>query len=208
MEMLDASSDPRAHEWIVRLGLSLDTVRDVLLFGDAEAATYTTYDANGAGEMARWSRHVRRMSELLVPQGWKRIDPLNQPTLVHPSGEHSIVVTSGTSLTGTAYGVPKTKNPKGRSIREAVRGNAELALMRPDEVDPDLSGLRETWILLTHADPNGRLQAELSLPSEMEGEQIGGWLRRILLPTISPSRIPEPKGDDGPASYEFSVARK
>jgi hypothetical protein len=132
-----------------QLGLDVPSIHDMLMFGHAERATYTAYDARGAGENARWSRHVRRASEIYVRRGWRRIDPDNQPTLVHPKTQWCLIVASGSSYTGRPFGTPTTKNPKGRSIRDAVQGNAEIALIKVQEVEAVLGGLRETWMLLT-----------------------------------------------------------
>jgi hypothetical protein len=198
-----------AERKLKQLGLDVPMIHDVLLYGNAEAATYTNFDAPGAGEYARWSREVRRATELLVPDDWKRINPDNQPTLVHPSNNWCLVVTSGTGGTGVRYATPTTKNPKGRSIREAVMENAELALLRPQDVDPALAGLRETWMLMTYVNIHDQIQSEVSLPSEMEGEQITAWDHRILIPAIDPSAGPEVQGgEEEPPSYEFDIVRK
>jgi hypothetical protein len=192
-----------------QLGLNVQLIHEVLLFGNAEAATYTAFDAPGAGEYARWSREVRRATELLHDDGWKRINPDNQPTLVHPSNQWCLVVTSGSSGTGVPYAVPTTKNPKGRSIREAVLENAELSLYRPQEIEPALAGLRETWMLVTFINIDDQIQSEVSLPCEMEGDQITAWRDRILIPTIDPSGGPEDQGgEEEPPSYDFPVVRK
>jgi hypothetical protein len=198
-----------ADRKLKQLGLDVPLIHEVLLYGNAEAATYTNFDATGAGEYARWSRHCRRLSELLVPADWDRINPDNQPTLVHPSKEWCLVVTSGSSGTGVKYVTPTTKNPKGRSIREAVGRNAELALFDPQDMEPVLAGLHETWMLMTYVDINGHIWSEVSLPSEMEGDQITAWEQRILIPTIDPSAGPETQGgEEEPPSYDFDIVRK
>jgi hypothetical protein len=198
-----------AERKLKQLGLDVPLINQVLLYGHAEAATYTVFDPPGAGEYARWSRQCRKASELLVPEDWVRINPDNQPTLVHPSKKWCLVVTSGTSGTGANYATPTTKNPKGRSIREAVSENAELALLRPQEIDPALAGLRETWMLLTFVDINDHIWSEVSLPSEMPGDQITAWEHRILIPTLDPSGGPGVQGgEEEPPSYDFDIVRK
>lgn len=198
-----------AERKLKQLGLDVPLIHEVLLYGNAEAATYTNFDASGAGEYARWSRHVRRLSELLVPAYWERINPDNQPTLVHPGHEWCLVVTSGGTGTGVKYATPTTKNPKGRSIRTAVTENAELALLRPQDVEPALAGLRETWMLLTYVDINDRIWSEVSLPNGMEGDQITAWAHRVLIPTLDPSTGPEVQGgEEEPPSYDFDIVRK
>lgn len=200
------SGGPAEHK-LKQLGLDVQDIHEVLLYGAAEANTYTAYDAKGAGEHARWSRHVRRASELYVPRGWQRIDPDCQPTLVHPGNKWCLVVSSGNNATGVAYATPTTKNPKGRSIRRAVEGNAELALYQPEEIEPALAGLRETWMLMTYVNIEDEIQTEVSLPKEMEGEYISDWTHRILLPTIDPTDTPG-SGEEEPPSYDFTIARK
>ncbi len=200
-------SGPSAEQKLKQLGLDVQDIHEVLLYGAAEANTYTENDAKGAGEHARWSRHVRRASELYVPRGWQRIDPDSQPTLVHPSHKWCLVISSGNSATGMAYAKPTTKNPKGRSIRRAVEGNAELALYRPEDIEPALAGLRETWMLMTHVNIEDEIQSEVSLPKEMEGEYISDWTDRILLPAIDPAGV-FGGGEEEPPSYDFSIVRK
>jgi hypothetical protein len=200
-------SGAQAEQKLKQLGLDVQNIREVLLFGDAEANTYTQYDAKGGGEFARWSRHVRRASELYVPRGWQRIDPDCQPTLVHPSNKWCLVVSSGTGATGVAYAKPTTRNPKGRSIRRAVEDNAELALYQPQDIEPALEGLRETWMLMTYVNIEGEIQSEVSLPKEMDGEFISDWTDRILLPTIDPTTAPSGREEE-PPSYDFAIVRK
>jgi hypothetical protein len=193
-----------------QLGLDVPSIHDMLMFGHAERATYTAYDARGAGEHARWSRHVRRASEIYTQQGWQRIDPDNQPTLVHQGNQWSLVVASGSSDTGRPFGNPTTKNPKGRSIRDAVQGNAEIALIKVQEVEPVLGGLRETWMLLTYVDIEDLIWFEVSLPDEMKGEFITNWKDRLLFPPFDPSAGMGASKDEReePPSYDFTVTRK
>lgn len=117
------------------------------------------------------------------------------------------MVTSGSGATGKGYAVPTTKNPKGRSIRDAVRGNADLVLLRPQDADPALAGLRETWLLLTYVNLERKLQAEVSLPTVMDGEFISDWEHRILLPMFDPAG-PNKSGEEEPPDYDFSVVRR
>jgi hypothetical protein len=205
--LFEATPGSAGERRLQDLGLDVPMIHEVLLYGDAEQATYTDYDAPGAGEYARWSRHVRRATELLVPREWERINPDNQPTLVHPDRQRCLVITSGSSGTGVLYGKPSTKNPKGRSIRDAVQNNAVLVLLRPEDLVPALAGLRETWMLLTHVNVHGHIQSEVSLPKEMEGEQVTGWEHRIVIPTIDPSKGPD-RGEEEPPDYDFGIVRK
>lgn len=200
-------SGAAAERKLRQLGLDVQGIHETLLYAAAEANTYTRYDAKGAGEHARWSRHVRRASEIYVPQGWQRIDPDCQPTLVHPGNKWCLVVSSGNNATGVAYARPSTKNPKGRSIRRAVEDNAELALYKPQEIEPALAGLRQTWMLMTYVNVEDEIQSEVSLPKEMEGEYISDWTDRILLPVVDPSGAPAAREEE-PPSYDFTIARK
>lgn len=193
-----------------QLGLDVPTIHEILLYGNAEAATYTEFDAPGSSEVARWSRHVRRASEIFVPAGWKRINPDNQPTLVHPSTRWCLIVASGNSYTGVRYGRSTTKNPKGRTFRQAVQDNADLALFTLADLKPELAGLRETWVLLTYVNIDGEIQSEVSQPQEMDGEFITDWQHRILIPKIDPGAAPDgaDQGGEEPPSYDFDIARK
>lgn len=207
MSLYEATPGSLGERKLAELGLDVPTVQAALLYADAERATYTDYDAPGAGEYARWSRHIRRLTEMLVPRGWQRVNIDNQPTLVNPSRQHCLVVTSGSGGTGKSYAVPTTKNPKGRTIRDAVRGNADLVLLRPQDADPVLAGLRETWLLLTYVNVEGHIQSEVSLPTAMDGEQVSEWEHRILLPTVDPFGFDDRNGEE-PPDYDFRVVRK
>ncbi|WP_200825685.1 hypothetical protein [Kibdelosporangium aridum] len=147
------------------------------------------------------------MSERLIPRGWERINPDNQPTLVHPDRRHCVVVASGTGATGRHYAAPTTKNPKGRTIQAAVQSNAALALLALHDVAPELASLRETWMLLTFVNIDGQIQSEVSLPNAMEGEQISSWRDRILIPTLDPSVGPDHANEE-PPDYDFDIVRK
>jgi hypothetical protein len=205
--ILNAAVPGPGRRRLAQLGLRVEHIRDALLYGAAERATYSALDANGIGEAARWSRHVRRMSEVLLADGWTRLEIDNQPTLIHPGKKWSLVVASGTGGTGDPNYRPTTKNPKGRSIREAVRANSELALFTPQSVVPDLDGLRETWILLTYAS-DSLLRAEVSLPEEMRGEFVSRWTHRIILPSIDLGGDDDEGEQEEPPDYDFVVPRR
>lgn len=205
--ILEARLHDEGLERLSALGLDVPTIHDVLLYGQAERATYTNFDARGAGEYARWDRHVQRLSESYVARGWTRIDPDNQPTIVHPSNKHCVVVASGNAFTGGRFGTPTTKNPRGRSFQEAVGSNA--VLMDLQDVEPVLEGLHETWVLLTFASSDGKLYSEVSLPSNMTGNYITAWKYRILIPQINPQGpLAEHNEEEGLPSYDFKIARK
>ena len=199
-----AAADTR----LLALGLSWPVIEEALRYGEAEKRTYTENDPRGAGEYARWSRHVRRMSEHLRADGWSRRDDMNQPMLIHPDNQWSLVVCSGNAYTGTTFGSPSTKNPKGRSIRSAVKNN-DPALWRVEELDATIEGLSRTWMLLVSAREDG-IFSEVSLPLEMEGDFITKWIDRILLPVIDLSQptVPPANEDEDGEGYEFSVQPK
>lgn len=204
--ILDAKVHDEGLAKLTSLGLDVPTIHDVLLRGQAESATYTDFDPTGTGEIARWARQVRHLSEVLVPQGWARVNPDHQPTIVHPSQKHCVVVASGDAFTGTRFGSPTTKNPRGRSFRDAVSSNA--VLMNLHDIEPALEGLKETWVLLTFASSDGRLCSEVSLPSNMTGSYISAWKYRILIPSIDPQNSFAEDGEEEVPSYDFKVARK
>lgn len=204
--IVEAGNRNEGERKLESLGLDIRSIHDALLYGHAERETYTSFDAPGAGEYARWTRQIRRLSEVYVPQGWTRINPDNQPTIVHPSNRHSLVVASGNVFTGTRYATPSTKNPRGRSIRTAVDNNA--ALVDLAAVDPALAGLKETWMLLSFHSPDGKIYSEVSLPNSMSGEFISGWHDRILIPPVDPDGGESDSREEEPPSYDFAVVRK
>lgn len=62
-------------------------------------------------------------------------------------------------------------------------------------------------MLMTHVNVEDEIQAEVSLPREMEGEYISDWTDRILLPTVDPTGTPG-GGEEEPPSYDFAIVRK
>ncbi|SDR90934.1 hypothetical protein [Actinopolymorpha singaporensis] len=197
------------------MGLNVESIHDALRFGEAESATYTDDDAPGSSESARWSRHVRRMTEILKPEGWKRLNPMNQPTLVHPNNKHCLVVTSGTAGTGILNGKPTNRNPKGTSIRQAVKDNRSIGgyhdvnvLISAETLNASLAGLRETWLLMTYVDVHGSLLSEVSLPEEMANEHVTVWTHRIIIPIVDPFDRGSGRNREEPPGYDFPVARR
>jgi hypothetical protein len=196
-------------EW---LGITVEQIHEVLAYGEAERRTYTAFDAKSVPEAARWSRHVRRASEIFVPLGWERIDPMGQPTLVTPDKSRWLLVASGDPSTGWARYNPTTKNPKGRTIREAVEANAQGAIAVED-IDPAWAGAKETWVLLT-APGLDTIRSEISFPEEMNGEFITKWTHRAIIPPFNKNQ-PPPLGrsqgrgpQENPPQYDVDVRRR
>src|SRR6266536_1919648 len=181
--MILMSEEPDGRRRLQDLDLTWPEIENVLLYGHAERATYTEHDAPSVGEAARWSRNIQRMSGFLTARGWTRINPMNQPTLIHPSNGWSLIICSGDGATGTAYANPRNRNEKGRSIREAVVDANQTALFLPQDARPELAGLKLTWILL-YNHRGDKIYSEVSLPIEMEGDFITKWQTRILMPVI------------------------
>lgn len=190
------------------LGLDWPSLQDVLLYANAERATYTEYDAPGGSGMAGWSRQNRRLAEIYVPQGWQRITPSGQPTIVHPSGKYGVIAAAGDHRTGQPWGRPSTKNPRGTTFHDAVDDNVLVLFDMPNDDADILRDVRETWVLLSFSSGDGVIYSELSLPSSMSANYIDDWHTRVLLPAIEPGAEPRERDQDEPPNYDFAVTRK
>ncbi len=189
------------------LGLDVQTIHDALLYAYAERSTYTELDAPGVRGTAFWSRTGRRLAEIYTPKGWIRIQPYNQPTIVHPTKKHCLVVASGDVHTGSVTGKkPSTKNPRGKSFREAIDSNA--VLMELQDVDETLEGITKTWVLLYLVTDDGKIYSEVSLPSNMTGDFISDWEPRILIPVLDLQDVSTSDPESEKPDYDFKIERK
>ncbi|WP_155981925.1 hypothetical protein [Nocardia sp. BMG111209] len=204
---------PRAARRLAELGLSVEMLETVFERAEADVRMCTKHDPPTMPGFTRWARIVRFLREELESDGWTYDNPANQPRTIHPRKLLAIVVKSGDEVTGFDMpGLwPANRNPIGEATRRAVDDNGQFALFTAE----DLPGLSKTpmWVLLYQI-IDGVVQAELSLPDKIEGDRIGHWLERIILPAIDlgPDHIGRvgPSRDDGgdTDAYTVEVERK
>ncbi len=150
----------------------------------------------------------------LVLDGWSTNDERNAPRIIDPNGRVAILPVHGNAATGVADQTPKTARARGPVTSRAVQitGQLELALdLRTLISQPtgENRGELATWFLLYHRSANDGLRAELSLPIEVNDQNVVvGWKERILLPPRTYDAyqvIPRDAGGDDD-SFDFPVA--
>ena len=204
---------PEATTRLADLGLRVEDIHEAHQAGRAEFLTYTAHDRVGAAGGAGLSRVLRVMSDRLVADGWVRTNPLNLGVLTHPGREHSLVVSSGDALTGSVFGAPRTRNPKGPATARLVarnntlmRQNALTLFALDQEPLPEEFRIA-TWVLLV-AEVDGVLLAEVSFPVAMAGSWVTDWAERIIVPSLDTGEGGSwTLVEDGP-DYDFDVSAK
>jgi hypothetical protein len=144
-----------------------------------------------AGIMA-WGEANCSLREGLVPHGWERYNDRNLPLTIKRETGVALTVSSGDEFTGVEGMVPRTRNPKGVTIKDATSTNrAQLGLFSDMDGPPepaDLEAIEEwsTWLLLTYRDTMTRIvRCELSRPIAIGIDgRVDGWAERIILGTI------------------------
>jgi hypothetical protein len=173
------------------LGLSVEILQQVALRGTAAALSCTDNHPRQAPGFYAWSETVNALRELLIPRGWHREDDNNLPYVVNAGSTIGIIVATGDDATGRPEMEPCTNSNKGPRTADAIALN-QLKLFPDSSVRADdfkkanEKPGRMAWLLLIHRDPRAEeVRCELSLPSNItEDGRVGGWVRRIILPSM------------------------
>jgi hypothetical protein len=172
---------------------------------DNDPPTARGYDA--------WRSALRRLREVMRPQGWEKDDTGNFSTVVNRSARVRIAVVNTDDATGNARVYPTNRSRKGSHADRASQIN-QFNLPFPEwaETEPEDAAIPgyATWYLCVHVEGQ-RVRAELSLPTKVEGGYFADWKERILLVSSdddwSGTGLPEIGDDDGPV-FEVPVSRK
>ncbi len=163
-----------------------------------------------------WGEANCGLREELLPLGWERHNDRNLPLTIHRETGIALTVSSGDECTGIEGMIPRTRNPKGVTIKDATSSNrAQLGLFEEMDAPPEqdeLKALEEwaTWLLLTYRDTSSRtVRCELSRPIAigLDG-RVEGWAERIILGSIPfdgdevPLTRDGDRGGDGSGSAE------
>lgn len=206
-------------EALALLGLEATQLWDPVMMGEAARNTCTANDPPSFPGQFAHSRTVRGLREILLPLGWKRNNDKNFSTVVSPDGSFRIAVATGDKNVGEPSVNPKTKNPKGPLMEEAVGTNdlqgelfpelIPLATLRDDAtVEAPIGDDCLTWILLFFR-AEKEIRAELSLPVNIgEDMRVDAWGTRILLgSTATDPGANLPDADSGP-DVDVPVVRR
>jgi hypothetical protein len=139
-----------------------------------------------------WGEANCGLREGLLPLGWERYNDRNLPLTINRDTGVALTVSSGDECTGIEGMVPRTRNPKGVTMKEATSSNrAQLGLFSDMDAPPDPTDLEaieewSTWLLLTYRDSVSRtVRCELSRPIAIGIDgRVDGWAERIILGSI------------------------
>ena len=187
------NTDPAWHiHRLAELDLSNDMFWKVLDLAAADVRTCTDLDAPAARGFLFWSRANRYLAEELIPEKWRYTRRDSILRVIHPSGSHCVTMISGEGGVGDLNKSVRSKNPKGAAMARVVEINERLgtALFSRDEAlyGRELDQI-PTWILLYkrvkgkkakngQKAMKGKIVAELSLPTQMEGKYVNQWAER------------------------------
>ncbi|WP_328866458.1 hypothetical protein [Streptomyces sp. NBC_00304] len=182
--------DSRGRDRLAELGLSVETIEQVLRRAEAERNFCTPLDPVSLPGNIFWGRTVRFLREAYIPHGWRSVSPSNVSLLLSPAGDFAVTASSGSKGAGYAGLTPSTRYSKGSAVIRRVETNRQLML--PDyEVEPAPQEVGDgipTWFLLyQHVNTltGTRLYYELSLPNDTGSRgKIDSWHERIVFPYL------------------------
>lgn len=205
---------PDAEARLASLGLVPEELVRVAQRARVEAASCTDFDALGTAGFLLWSRFLRFLREELVVRGWESRRPRGSELTLNTSVGIKIIVTSGDKWTGSPYGNPQPKNPKGPTFFEAVVSNQSPLDFGPefDEpdayVDPEVLESLTTWIAIYRLTKSGEFFLEISKPGSIDPGGYVHWAERIIVSVPMPEAPMYMVGDsDDEGPYRMTVER-
>jgi hypothetical protein len=200
---------------LMELGASLEAIQRAVAAGHTARITCTDNDPPFIHGTEGWRLTVRTLRDELCPKGWRKADPNNFSLVINDNRQFNIVVASGDKFTRNKYASPRTKSLKGLFTEAATIRNRIDGDLFPETIPEDVRRVAAileypTWILLVHI-TDEEYRAELSLPTQMEDEQILDWAERIFIPESTDpfggrSEVPSPL--DGEPDIDVPVRRK
>lgn len=197
------------------LGVAVEALQRAISAGHVARITCTENDPPFIPGTEAWRLTVVTLRDELCPRGWRKADPGNYSLVINDARQMNIVVASGDAFTRRSHGSPRTKSLKGLYTEAAtIRNRAEGDLF-PETLAEDVRRVATmleypTWVLLIHI-TDEEYRAELSLPVDMEDDQITTWEERIFIPDSSDTSggelIVPTAGDYGP-DIDVPVRRK
>lgn len=195
---------------LAALGVSYDVLREAILVGEYARNECTLNDPpNGPGFIA-WDKTLRRLKELLIPEGWTRRDY----TVIRPDNRMAIAVAIGDEATGDENRTPKTKYPKGAATEVAVMINRQQLELFDQILNRTIieggaqSDALQTWMLVRNR-VDDTIFCELSLPARLgEDGRVEDWGFRIILQPITLEPNPVSGQSDEGQPIEVTVNRR
>lgn len=162
-----------------------------------------------------WRYPVRALRKGLTSLGWRVDNPRNLPLVISDKRKINITVSSGDEYTGIkGYRSPRSKNPKGVLIEEAITRNTRQLDMFPERLPEAVRKYIRTlqyptWVYLLFI-TDDEIRAELSLPNSMDdSDYVDGWAERILISVPLPGEelSDETDFDEGPDIRPFILPK-
>ena len=183
---------PEVEDRLKQLGLTEQLLIDPIKRGFFAWLNCTQNHPPAFAGIMAWGEANCGLREGLVPLGWERHNDRNLPLTINRDTGVALTVSSGDECTGIEGMVPRTRNPKGITIKDATSSNrAQLGLFSdmdapPDSTDLDAIDEWSTWLLLTYRDTMSRtVRCELSRPIAIGIDgRVDGWAERIILGSI------------------------
>ena len=145
------------------------------------------FDPVTAAGTDAWRYPVRAVRGGLHGLGWRLDDPRNLPLAISDKRRINVTVSSGDEFTGVdGLREPRTKNPKGALIEEAVSRNIRQKDFFPEQLPQAVRKFGQTlqyptWVFLLYI-TDEIVRAELSLPNSIsDGDYINGWGERVFI---------------------------
>lgn len=205
-------SDPdKAERRLRELGLTTAILIAALQAGLAAAALCTANHPTNFGGLTLWAEATRWLRENLIPEGWRRDDSYNLPTVVRGDNGMAIAIVRGDEATGNAKGKPTTQYPRGTIMIERVELNRVLPGFEHLEAEQDAKETAAhvpTWLLMHRRDGH-TFVSELSFPIQINKSGfVEAWGERIILSKIplDPTRMPVL--DEPPVTEDPPVRRR
>lgn len=189
------------------MGLGADIFERAIAVAAADSRNFSLGAPKSAAEATRWFRTVEVVHEglMLMRGGWERTDPQNLPYFVNMDYALGLVVSSGDTHTGVAYGNPRTRSPKGAAFAGRVRDNWQDPLFSDSSIEHD--GNISTWVLLYH-ERAGSVYSELSRPVVMLDDHVDEWSDRIIFPGFDLTRGVFDCETDDAVDFSFTIVRR
>jgi hypothetical protein len=197
------------------LGVALEALQRAIAAGHVARITCTENDPPFIPGTEAWRFTVVTLRDELCPRGWRKADPGNYSLVINDARQINIVVASGDGFTRRSHGSPRTKSLKGLYTEAATIRNRAAGDLFPETLAEDVRRVAAmleypTWVLLIHI-TDEEYRAELSLPVDMEDDQITSWEERIFIPDPSDTSggelVVPATGDHGP-DIDVPVRRK
>ena len=197
-------------------GLTTAELHRVLEASHLARVSCTENDAQFIPGTDAWSRALRRLREILIPMGWKRLNLGNYSLTVSELYGVNLIVATGDDSTGLELPFnPSTNSTKGLLTEIAVNLNAEnqgslFGGFNEHKIRKYQRLLQHpTWVFLIYI-TDELARGELSLPdTHSTGKQLNDWKERILIPEISfdPGTVKSADDYMGPEA-EVKISRK